>query len=101
MANEIPMTIGRVGRIDHGKTTLTAAIASVLAEEEREMEASFPAGGSWPGTEKPCEHRPMYNEMNRRDGAQPVCRRHMDCVPDAPVIQESETDSHSLTPGQA
>ena len=34
-ADEPRMTVGAVGRIDHGKTSLTAAIQSVISEQER------------------------------------------------------------------
>ena len=34
-ADEPRMTVGAIGRIDHGKTSLTAAIQSVISKQER------------------------------------------------------------------
>ena len=51
-ADEPRMTVGAIGRIDHGKTSLTAAIQSVISEQERAHTGSSPSTSTstWTGS---------------------------------------------------
>ena len=51
------VNVGTIGHIDHGKTTLTAAITKVLAEKGAETEArSFESIDNAPGGEGARDH---------------------------------------------
>ena len=56
-----PHYIGTIGHVDHGKTTLTAAITKVLSEAGGKSSANFVA---YDQIDKAPEEKERYNNFN-------------------------------------